>query len=131
MPVNKKVLIRFKSVDTELKKDYVTVSDPKTQTLITVLTGINRDEMIYASSSNEMEIKFISDNDRESIGFEATYEQVCKYWTCFEAHHTQAMQRPASVCKTSQSTNHAYATNTVKRESTEWPNNHMRVNQQK
>jgi hypothetical protein len=83
VPVNKKVLIRFKSLDTEYKNDYVIVSDPKTQTLITVLSGINRKEMLFASSSNEMEIKFISDNDRESIGFEATYEQVCKYQHCF------------------------------------------------
>ena len=78
VPVNKKVLIRFKSLDTEYKNDYVIVSDPKTQTLITVLSGINRNEMVFTSSSNELEIKFISNNDRESIGFEATYEQVCK-----------------------------------------------------
>ena len=79
VPVNKKVLVRFKSLDTETRHDYVVVSDPKTQTLITVLSGINRDEMVFTSSSNEMDVKFISNNDRESSGFEATFEQVCKY----------------------------------------------------
>lgn len=78
VPVNKKVLIRFKSLNTEYKNDYVMVSDAKTKTLITVLSGVNQNEMMFTSSSNEMEIKFISDSDREGIGFEATYEQVCK-----------------------------------------------------
>ena len=84
VPVNKKVLIRFKSVDTEYKKDYVMVSDPKTNTLITVLSGVNRNEMVFSSSSNEMEIKFVSDNNQESVGFEATYEQVCKLITLLQ-----------------------------------------------
>lgn len=83
------MLIRFKSLETEYKNDYVIVSDPKTQTLITVLSGINRNEMVFTSSSNEMEIKFISDNDRESIGFEATYEQVCKYQHYFKGQAVQ------------------------------------------
>lgn len=55
------------------------MSDPKSNKLITILSGINRDEMVFTSSSNEMDIKFISDKDRESTGFEATFEQVCKY----------------------------------------------------
>ena len=88
VPVNKKVLIRFKSLETETEKDYVVVSDPKSNKLITILSGINRDEMVFTSSSNEMDIKFISDKDRESAGFEATFEQVCKY------NYSQAMYNP-------------------------------------
>ena len=71
-------MIQFKSLETEYKKDWVMVSDPKTQTLITALSGINSNEMVFTSSSNEMEVKFTSDHERESIGFEANYEQVCK-----------------------------------------------------
>ena len=78
VPVNKKVMIRFKTLDSEYKKDWVMVSDPKTRTLITALSGINSNEMLFTSSSNEMEVKFTSDNERESTGFEATFEQVCK-----------------------------------------------------
>ena len=79
MPVGKKVLVTFNSFKTQKGKDGVEIYDGTSKLPITMLSGVYSKAVSFASESNVIDIRFISDGSENSEGFSASYQQVSKY----------------------------------------------------
>lgn len=75
---DRQVMITFKTLKTQPGKDFVEVYDGKSGQLISKLSGVLGKTISLTSNSNIMDVKFYSDASDVSVGFEATYEPVCK-----------------------------------------------------
>ena len=89
MPVDKKVLVTFNSLKTQKDKDVVEIYDGTSKQLITILSGVYSKAVSFASESNVIDIRFISDGSDNSEGFSASYQQVGKYQRCFTMRASQ------------------------------------------
>ncbi|XP_068719046.1 sushi, von Willebrand factor type A, EGF and pentraxin domain-containing protein 1-like [Montipora capricornis] len=76
VPVNKKVLVTFNTFKTQKDKDVVEIYDGTSKLLITKLSGVYSKAIPFASESNVIDVRFISDGSENSEGFSASYEQV-------------------------------------------------------
>ena len=78
MQADMKAMVTFNSFKTQKEKDVVEVYDGVSGELISRLSGVHGKSFSFASNSNKLDIKFLSDGADTSAGFEATYQQVCK-----------------------------------------------------
>lgn len=56
----------------------VEIYDGSSKQLITTLSGVYSGAVAFASESNSIDIRFISDSTENSEGFSASYQQVSK-----------------------------------------------------
>lgn len=78
VPADKKVLVTFNSFKTQKGNDVVEIYDGSSKQLITTLSGVYSSAVAFASESNSIDIRFISDSSENSEGFSASYQQVSK-----------------------------------------------------
>ena len=78
VPVGKKVLIEISNVMTEDSKDIIEVYDGVSHQLITTLSGLHQRMVYFATDSNIMDIRFISDGQNAADGFQANLKQTSK-----------------------------------------------------
>lgn len=70
---SKKAAINFASFKTESMKDVLELRDGKTGHLLYILSGVLRAPLQITSPSNELDVRFISDDNNALDGFSANY----------------------------------------------------------
>ena len=73
-----KAMVTFNAFKTQQDKDVVEVYDGASGELITSVSGVHNGIFSFTSNSHILDIKFVSDGDQTSSGFQASYKAVCK-----------------------------------------------------
>ena len=70
---SKKAALRISSFKTESRNDVLELRDGKTGNLLYILSGVLRAPLQITSPSNEMDVRFVSDEKNTLDGFKANY----------------------------------------------------------
>ena len=70
---SKKAALAISSFKTESRKDVLELRDGKTGHLLYILSGVLRAPLQITSPSNELDVRFVSDENNNLDGFKANY----------------------------------------------------------